>query len=90
MATAKKAAAKKAPAKKAAAKKAPAKKAPAKKAAAKKAPAKKAAAKKAPAKKATSLGQASDHHAVARRASVCEELNVIDEIATKVHGRSRV
>jgi len=52
MATAKKAAAKKAPAKKAAAKKAPAKKAPAKKAAAKKAPAKKAAAKKAPAKKA--------------------------------------
>jgi len=52
MATAKKAAAKKAPAKKAAAKKAPAKKAPAKKAAAKKAPAKKVAAKKAPAKKA--------------------------------------
>ena len=54
MATAKKAAAKKAPAKKAAAKKALAKKAaPAKKAAAKKAPAKKAAAKKAPAKKRT-------------------------------------
>ena len=54
MATAKKAAAKKAPAKKAPAKKAAAKKAPAKKAAAKKAaPAKKAAAKKAPAKKAT-------------------------------------
>ncbi len=57
MATAKKAAAKKAPAKKAAAtkaapRKAAAKKAPAKKAAAKKAPAKKAAAKKAPAKKA--------------------------------------
>ena len=54
MATAKKAAAKKAPAKKAAAKKAPAKKAAAKKAPAKKAvPAKKAAAKKAPAKKRT-------------------------------------
>src|SRR5678816_1502244 len=55
MATAKKAAAKKAPAKKAPAKKAAAKKAPAKKAAAKKAPAKKAAAKKAkaPAKKRT-------------------------------------
>ena len=54
MATAKKAAAKKAPAKKAAAKKAPAKKAAAKKAPAKKtAPTKKAAAKKAPAKKRT-------------------------------------
>jgi upstream activation factor subunit UAF30 len=54
MATAKKAAAKKAPAKKAPAKKAAAKKAPAKKAAAKKAPVKKAAAKKAaPAKKRT-------------------------------------
>ena len=54
-ATAKKAPAKKAPAKKVAAKKAPAKKAaPAKKPAAKKAaPAKKAAAKKAPAKKRT-------------------------------------
>jgi chromatin remodeling complex protein RSC6 len=53
MATAKKAAAKKAPAKKAAAKKAPAKKAAAKKAPAKKAAAKKAPAKKAPAKKRT-------------------------------------
>src|SRR3954465_13188222 len=57
MATAKKAAAKKAPAKKSAAKKAPAKKmtakkAPAKKAAAKKAPAKKTAAKKTAAKRA--------------------------------------
>ena len=54
MATAKKAAAKKAPAKKAGAKKVTAKKAaPAKKAAAKKAPAKKAAVKKTPAKKRT-------------------------------------
>ena len=52
MATAKKAAAKKAPAKKAAAKKAPAKKVAAKKPAAKKAPAKKAPAKKPAAKKA--------------------------------------
>ncbi len=51
MATAKKAAAKKAVKKAAPAKKAAAKKAPAKKAAAKKAPAKKAAAKKAPAAK---------------------------------------
>ena len=53
MATAKKAAAKKAPAKKAAKKAAPAKKAAAKKVPAKKAAPKKAAAKKAPAKKRT-------------------------------------
>ncbi|MBI5274853.1 MAG: SWIB/MDM2 domain-containing protein [Burkholderiales bacterium] len=68
MATAKKAAAKKAPAKKAAAKKAPAKKAPAKKAAAKKAPAKKAApAKKPAAKKAAPAKKAAAKKAPAKK-----------------------